>query len=137
MIGNRLYLLRKAAGLSQAELGDMLSVSHHTISAYEKRKSDPSDATKVWLARFFGVSVDYLMGLSDERYPGYAAASSDVLLLPEGLTEEQRSAVQDYALFSCRAQRISSHPSAPGAPLSLSAGIAVPPFYCTRRLTAL
>ena len=55
--------------------------------------------TKVWLARFFGVSVDYLMGLSDERYPGYAAASSDVLLLPEGLTEEQRSAVQDYALF--------------------------------------
>lgn len=36
MIGNRLYLLRKAAGLSQAELGDMLSVSHHTISAYEK-----------------------------------------------------------------------------------------------------
>lgn len=50
MIGNRLYLLRKAAGLSQAELGDMLSVSHHTISAYEKEKSDPSDATKVWLA---------------------------------------------------------------------------------------
>lgn len=89
----------KSAGLSQAELGDMLSVSHHTISAYEKEKSDPSDATKVWLARFFGVSVDYLMGLSDERYPGYAAASSDVLLLPEGLTEEQRSAVQDYALF--------------------------------------
>ena len=76
MIGNRLYLLRKSAGLSQAELGDMLSVSHHTISAYEKEKSDPSDATKVWLARFFGVSVDYLMGLSDERYPGYAAASS-------------------------------------------------------------
>ena len=99
MIGYRLYLLRKAAGLSQAELGDMLSVSHHTISAYEKEKSDPSDATKVWLARFFGVSVDYLMGLSDERYPGYAAASSDVLLLPEGLTEKQRSAVQDYALF--------------------------------------
>ena len=95
-----LYLTQtKAAGLSQAELGDMLSVSHHTISAYEKEKSDPSDATKVWLARFFGVSVDYLMGLSDERYPGYAAASSDVLLLPEGLTEEQRSAVQDYALF--------------------------------------
>ena len=95
-----LYITQpKAAGLSQAELGDMLSVSHHTISAYEKEKSDPSDATKVWLARFFGVSVDYLMGLSDERYPGYAAASSDVLLLPEGLTEEQRSAVQDYALF--------------------------------------
>ncbi len=39
------------------------------------------------------------MGLSDERYPGYAAASSDVLLLPEGLTEEQRSAGEGDALF--------------------------------------
>ena len=53
MIGHRLYLLRKAAGLSQAELGDMLSVSHHTICSYEKDKSDPSDATKVWLADIF------------------------------------------------------------------------------------
>ena len=41
MIGNRLYLLRKAAGLSQIELGNMLSVSHHTISSYEKEKSEP------------------------------------------------------------------------------------------------
>lgn len=64
MIGNRLYLLRKAAGLSQAELGDMLSVSHHTISAYEKEKSDPSDATKVWLA-LAGQIFRRFSGLSD------------------------------------------------------------------------
>ena len=64
MIGNRLYLLRKAAGLSQIELGNMLSVSHHTISSYEKGKSDPSDETKVWLARYFGVTGDYVVGLS-------------------------------------------------------------------------
>ena len=76
MIGHRLYLLRKAAGLSQAELGDMLSVSHHTICSYEKDKSDPSDATKVWLARHFQTTVDYLVGLSDEPHPGKAAPFS-------------------------------------------------------------
>lgn len=97
MIGYRLYLLRKAAGLSQAELGNMLSVSHHTISSYEKGKSDPSDETKVWLAKYFGVSVDYLVGMCDEPSP--KASTADDLLLPEGLTEEQRCAVRDYALF--------------------------------------
>ena len=97
MIGSRLYLLRKAAGLSQAELGNMLSVSHHNISSYEKDKSDPSDETKVWLAKFFGVSVDYLVGMCDEPFPKYV--SPDDAILPEGLTEEQRCAVRDYALF--------------------------------------
>jgi len=96
MIGYRLYLLRKAAGLSQAELGNMLSVSHHTISSYEKGKSEPSDETKVWLARYFGVTVDYLVGMCDEPSPRFSAAD---MLLPEGLSEEQRCAVRDYALF--------------------------------------
>ena len=89
MIGYRLYLLRKAAGLSQAELGNMLSVSHHTISSYEKGKSEPSDETKVWLARYFGVTVDYLVGMCDEPSPRFSTAD---MLLPEGLTEEQRCA---------------------------------------------
>ena len=97
MIGNRLYLLRKAAGLSQIELGNMLSVSHHTISSYEKGKSDPSDETKVWLARYFGVTVDYLVGLSDE--PFHSNAGQDVLPLPAGLTDVQRGTVRDFALF--------------------------------------
>ena len=96
MIGNRLYLLRKAAGLSQIELGNMLSVSHHTISSYEKGKSDPSDETKVWLARYFGVTVDYLVGLSDEPSPSNAG---QVLPLPAGLTDVQRGTVRDFALF--------------------------------------
>lgn len=99
MIGYRLYLLRKAAGLSQAELGEMLSVSHHTISSYEKGKSDPSDETKVWLARFFDVSVDYLVGMCDEPSPKRNNDDEQFLPLPEGLTEEQRCAVRDYALF--------------------------------------
>lgn len=98
MIGHRLYLLRKAAGLSQAELGDMLSVSHHTICSYEKDKSDPSDATKVWLARHFQTTVDYLVGLSDEPHPGNSAPAGS-LPMSESLTEEQRILVRDYAAF--------------------------------------
>lgn len=67
---------------------------HHIF--LRKGKSEPSDETKVWLARYFGVTVDYLVGMCDEPSPRFFAAD---MLLPEGLTEEQRCAVRDYALF--------------------------------------
>ncbi len=69
MIGYRLTQLRKRAGLSQKELGEKLDVSHYTISAYEKERSEPSDAIKVSLAKLFNVSVDYLVGLIDRPLP--------------------------------------------------------------------
>lgn len=69
MIGQRLTQLRKKAGLSQKELGERLDVSHYTISAYEKERSEPSDTIKVTLAKLFNVSVDYLVGLIDRPLP--------------------------------------------------------------------
>lgn len=69
MIGDRLTKLRKRAGLSQKELGECVEVSHYTISAYEKERSEPPDEVKVQIARFFGVSVDYLLGLIEEPLP--------------------------------------------------------------------
>lgn len=97
MIGNRLYLLRKAAGLSQLELGNLFGISHHTVSSYEKDKSDPSDNLKVKLAEYFGVSVDYLVGMSDEPYP--VRNSVDYMLYPSALTPEQRRQVREFAQF--------------------------------------
>ena len=69
MIGKRLTELRKRANLSQKELGEQLGVSHYTISAYEKERSEPSDAIKVKLANQFNVSIDYLVGLIDRPLP--------------------------------------------------------------------
>lgn len=65
MIGERLYDLRKDKGLSQDELGELLNINKHSISAYERGRSEPPDEIKIIFAKFFDVSVDYLLGLTD------------------------------------------------------------------------
>lgn len=97
MVGKRLYMLRKAAGLSQKELGDLLAVSHHTISSYEKDKSDPNDEIKVKLARHFNVSVDYLVGLIDEPFPSWR--SDNMVRLPDNITPAQHRLLEEFIAF--------------------------------------
>lgn len=52
MKGELLQELRRDKGLSQKELGALLSVSPFTISSYECGHSDPDDEAKVKLAKF-------------------------------------------------------------------------------------
>lgn len=66
MIGTRVKELRKRERLSQEELGHKLGVVKQTISAWETDKYDPDYATMIKVANFFGVTVDYLTGISDE-----------------------------------------------------------------------
>ena len=59
MRGERLTKLRQERHISQRELGEIVSVSGYTISAYELDRSDPSDDIKMRIAEYFDVSVDY------------------------------------------------------------------------------
>ena len=69
MIGERLYELRKDADLTQDELAAILNINKHSISSYERDKSEPPDAIKIAMAKYFDVSVDYLLGLTDTPTP--------------------------------------------------------------------
>lgn len=69
MDGERLSELRKDRGLTQKQLGDALGFATVTISQYERGLNTPDDETKIKLAEFFNVSLDYLMGLSDDWRP--------------------------------------------------------------------
>lgn len=51
--------------LSQSQFGKILSVSQDTVSLWEKGKSVPTTETVIALAKFFHVSSDYILGLSD------------------------------------------------------------------------
>ncbi len=57
---NCLRDLRKARGLSQAELADAIEVSRQTIIAMEADKYDPSLPMAYRLAAYFGVAVEDL-----------------------------------------------------------------------------
>lgn len=67
MIGYRLKQLREEKGLKQSELGKELSMSASSIGMYETNRREPDDETKFKIAKYFDVSVAYLMGETDER----------------------------------------------------------------------
>ena len=69
MRGDRLAELRKDAGLTQRQFAQQLHVSLNTVSGWERGLADPDDETKLLLAQRFGVTADYLLGLSDRREP--------------------------------------------------------------------
>ena len=61
MIGQRIAVLRKNAGMSQAALARTLRVSPSAVGMYEQGRREPSAATLVALSRIFGVTTDYLL----------------------------------------------------------------------------
>ncbi len=97
MIGDRLSELRKNKGLKQADLGEILSLSKHTVSAYERGINDPPDEIKIKMAKFFGVSVDYLLGLTDCEKT--FKEGSQYLELPEGFPKDKLGELLSYAEY--------------------------------------
>lgn len=61
----RLKELRLEKGVSQVEIAKLLNMSKMAISHWEKGNSEPSIEQLIMLARYFNVSVDYLVGFSD------------------------------------------------------------------------
>lgn len=61
----RLIEQRNKKGLTQAGLADALNKKRSTISGYETEGKEPNLETLREFAEFFGVSTDYLVGLSD------------------------------------------------------------------------
>ena len=66
MIGNRLKGLREESNLLQKELADKVNVSAGAIGMYENNKRNPDYETLNKLADCFEVSVDYLLGRTDD-----------------------------------------------------------------------
>jgi transcriptional regulator with XRE-family HTH domain len=58
---HRLTQLREAAGLTQQELAQRLSISRSRISNYEQGIREPDHETTKRFAEFFDVTVDYLL----------------------------------------------------------------------------
>lgn len=61
MLGERLCLLRRRMGWSQAELARRVNVSPSAVGMYEQGRREPSLALTVALSRVLEVSADYLL----------------------------------------------------------------------------
>jgi len=67
--GNRLRILRLEKKLNGIELGKIFNFSKSTISSWENETREPPHKILKDFAKFFDVSLDYLLGTSDIRNP--------------------------------------------------------------------
>lgn len=67
MSSNRIKELRKAHGLSQAQLASKTGLSVHSINSYESGRREPNSKAMACLEQYFNVSGAYLRGETDDR----------------------------------------------------------------------
>ena len=65
-LGERLRELRKSKNLKREELADIIGSGPRIITFYETNDRAPSLKVLITLADYFDVSLDYLVGRSDD-----------------------------------------------------------------------
>lgn len=63
----RLFSLRHERNLSQKKLVVEMGIPLNTYLRYERGEREPTASTLVQIADFYGVTLDYLVGRSDEK----------------------------------------------------------------------
>lgn len=61
----KLKELRQEMGLTQKQLAEKLQTSNSAVCDWERGRTQPDLETLLALAKFFKVSVDYLLGNAD------------------------------------------------------------------------
>lgn len=89
MLGQRICELRMALGWSQVQLAKRLGAAKQTVSNWENDNIQPSIEMLVRLAKIFGVSTDYLLGLEE-------TPRLDVQGLPESVVAHLALLIEDY-----------------------------------------
>ncbi len=65
MMADRIKDLRGLHNLTQSDVAEMLEVTRSSVNVWEMGISSPSTKCIVQLARLFGVSTDYLLGMEN------------------------------------------------------------------------
>lgn len=61
--------LREDSDLTQSAIANMLGISQRAYSYYENGQRTLTPEILIKLAKIHNVSVDYLLNLTDEKYP--------------------------------------------------------------------
>ena len=66
VVAERIRSLRESARLSQVKMGEIVGARQSSLNRYEQDQSSPSYETLVRYADFFDVSLDYILGRTDD-----------------------------------------------------------------------
>lgn len=65
--GIKLKAIRQEHGITQKQLADVMGLAVATISSYETGGNYPSADVLIRICKYFDISADYMLGLSDTR----------------------------------------------------------------------
>ncbi|MCL1820081.1 MAG: helix-turn-helix domain-containing protein [Oscillospiraceae bacterium] len=91
MLQLRLLELRKRQGITQAEIAELLNITPQAYSLYENSKNNINNETLCFLADYYNVTTDYLLGRQEA--------------LPSFLSEEERGLVERYRALDTRGKQ--------------------------------
>lgn len=86
----RLKDLRKQAGLTQVEVAEKLGISQPAYASWERGAKKPTQENLVKIAQILNVSVDYLVGNSEEKADELENIELLFRMNSKGLTDEEK-----------------------------------------------
>ena len=91
VIGKRIKALRRSRNWTQTELAERSNLERKSIIRYENGQNIPGGRALSSLSSVFGVTTDYLLGLSDDPYPIPASESALTALELEAIQALRRA----------------------------------------------
>lgn len=95
-MGHIIKELRREMDCTQNKLADVLGVTQDSISLWENDKRIPDTQYIVAMAKFFDVTTDYLLGLTDE----YKSVRFGTAANTSSLTPEENALLKKYRTMS-------------------------------------
>lgn len=99
----RLKQLRQKNKLTQGELAAILGLRATAISNYESERNEPSFDKLIALSKFFDVTCDYLLGITDSYLPvGGEVLDKDIVEffdLYKQLSAKNAHEIKEYAKY--------------------------------------
>lgn len=83
---NRIRELREDRDLRQSDVAAATGIDQRTLSNYETGKTSADSEAIIKLAAFFGVSCDYLLGVSDYNVTGVESVYEELEEMKRRLT---------------------------------------------------
>lgn len=108
IFAERFKALRTDGGYTQQEIANLFNVTRACICYWESGKRVPDYVNLVEICKFFRVSSDYMLGVSDVRRSNIAEDGSEYktnnILDMSRLTEDHKRELRDYYNYLLKKQ---------------------------------
>lgn len=94
-LGDRIRDLRENADLKQKDLAQEFSINENTWSQYETNKRTPDMGIIKKIADYFGVSIDYLLNLTNEKYNPREEEFKELIHIFNRLSKKEKKELVD------------------------------------------